>query len=34
MISYTLLFPKVSAKTVYYCGQERREFDIAHMISN
>ena len=34
MLSYSLPFPKVLAKNIYYCGQKPGESDIAHMISN
>ena len=32
MFYYSLLFPKVSAKNIYYCGQNTGEYDIAHMV--
>ena len=34
MFSYSLPFPKVSAKNIYDCGQKPGGSDIAHMINN
>ena len=34
MFSYSLPFPKVSAKNIDYCGQKVEETDMAHMVSN
>ena len=34
MFSYSLPFPKVSEKNIYYCGQNPGESETAHMISN
>ena len=34
MFSYSLPFPKVLAKNIYYCGQKPGETDIASIISN
>ena len=34
IFSYSLPFPKVSAKDIYYCGEKPGESDIAHMKSN
>ena len=34
VFSCCLLFPKVTAKNIYYCGEKSGEADVAHMVSN
>ena len=34
MFSYSLPFPKITKKNIYYCGQKVGETDFVHMVSN
>ena len=34
MFSYSLTFPKVAAKSIYYYGQKAGKTDMAQMLSN
>ena len=34
MFSFSLHFPKVSTKNIYYCGQKAGETGMVHMVSN